>query len=118
MFLLSLSFSHTEVSLQSRPLPDIPDSLSHMSHAHSHSGGSLDERESSGQGLLGFFPIEGSLRWISKENLLQSVQQEEPDPQLFVALYEFQSGGENQLSLRKGERENRLNRFALSFSHF
>lgn len=26
------------------------------------------------------------------------------DPQLFVALYEFQSGGENQLPLRKGEQ--------------
>jgi abelson tyrosine-protein kinase 1 len=37
---------------------------------------------------------------MSKENLLS--QTEELDPQLFVALYEFHSGGENQLSLRKG----------------
>lgn len=39
------------------------------------------------------------LRWTSKENLLA---QEEDDPQLFVALYDFQAGGENQLSLKKG----------------
>lgn len=38
-------------------------------------------------------------RWTSKENLLS---QEEDDPQLFVALYDFQAGGENQLSLKKG----------------
>lgn len=38
-------------------------------------------------------------RWTSKENLLA---QEENDPQLFVALYDFQAGGENQLSLKKG----------------
>jgi abelson tyrosine-protein kinase 1 len=30
--------------------------------------------------------------------------EEEEDPQLFVALYDFQSGGENQLSLKKGEQ--------------
>lgn len=29
---------------------------------------------------------------------------EEDDPQLFVALYDFSAGGENQLSLRKGEQ--------------
>lgn len=40
-----------------------------------------------------------SCRWTSKENLLA---QEEDDPQLFVALYDFQAGGENQLSLKKG----------------
>lgn len=40
-----------------------------------------------------------SHRWTSKENLLA---QEEDDPQLFVALYDFQAGGENQLSLKKG----------------
>lgn len=28
--------------------------------------------------------------------------QEEDDPQLFVALYDFQAGGENQLGLKKG----------------
>ncbi|XP_077505720.1 tyrosine-protein kinase Abl isoform X4 [Amblyomma americanum] len=38
---------------------------------------------------------------MSKENLLA---QEDADPHLFVALYDFQSGGENQLSLKKGEQ--------------
>lgn len=41
-----------------------------------------------------------NIRWTSKENLLAQV--EEDDPQLFVALYDFQAGGENQLSLKKG----------------
>ncbi|KAL8599730.1 hypothetical protein ACOMHN_031885 [Nucella lapillus] len=39
-------------------------------------------------------------RWMSKENLLAAGQQEE-DPNLFVALYDFQAGGENQLSILK-----------------
>lgn len=39
-------------------------------------------------------------KWMSKENLLLS--QNEEDPNLFVALYDFQSGGENQLSIVKG----------------
>ena len=41
-------------------------------------------------------------RWTSRENLLQLCDEE--DPQLFVALYDFFSGGENQLSLKKGEQ--------------
>lgn len=45
--------------------------------------------------------LETANRWTSKENLLA---QEEDDPQLFVALYDFQAGGENQLSLKKGEQ--------------
>ncbi|XP_076632211.1 tyrosine-protein kinase Abl isoform X5 [Colletes latitarsis] len=45
--------------------------------------------------------LEAANRWTSKENLLA---QEEDDPQLFVALYDFQAGGENQLSLKKGEQ--------------
>lgn len=44
-------------------------------------------------------PLDTANRWTSKENLLA---QEEDDPQLFVALYDFQAGGENQLSLKKG----------------
>lgn len=43
-----------------------------------------------------------NIRWTSKENLLAQV--EEDDPQLFVALYDFQAGGENQLSLKKGNK--------------
>ncbi|XP_033732015.1 tyrosine-protein kinase Abl-like isoform X2 [Pecten maximus] len=41
-------------------------------------------------------------KWMSKENLLAS--QNEDDPNLFVALYDFQSGGDNQLSIVKGEQ--------------
>ena len=48
------------------------------------------------------FSLEGSLRWTSRENLLAAATDE--DPQLFVALYDFQAGGENQLSLKKTEQ--------------
>lgn len=41
-------------------------------------------------------------KWMSKENLLAN--QGEDDPNLFVALYDFQAGGENQLSIVKGEQ--------------
>lgn len=72
--------------MQSRPLPEIPDGQSDDG-SHGFGGGSID----------------GTHRWMSKENLLSAGgPQDEPDPQLFVALYEFHSGGENQLSLRKG----------------
>uniref|UniRef100_A0A2R5LL31 Tyrosine-protein kinase n=1 Tax=Ornithodoros turicata TaxID=34597 RepID=A0A2R5LL31_9ACAR len=72
---------HSEALLQSRPLPDIPDG---------------DD-----PGAFSGFLADGASRWMSKENLLA---QEDADPQLFVALYDFQSGGENQLSLKKGEQ--------------
>ena len=42
------------------------------------------------------------MRWTSRENLLTAATDE--DPQLFVSLYDFQAGGENQLSLRKTEQ--------------
>ncbi|KAL0099893.1 hypothetical protein PUN28_019967 [Cardiocondyla obscurior] len=93
---------HSEALLQSRPLPHIPalpegdppsgssvQSLSQQSNVQQHAGVSAS-------GLL-----EAANRWTSKENLLA---QEEDDPQLFVALYDFQAGGENQLSLKKGEQ--------------
>lgn len=70
-----------EALLQSRPLPQIPDisdDIRNLRH-----------------------PMDGTSRWMSKENLLS---QDENDAQLFVALYDFQSGGENQLSLRKGNK--------------
>ncbi|XP_077505717.1 tyrosine-protein kinase Abl isoform X1 [Amblyomma americanum] len=70
-----------EALLQSRPLPEIPDG----------------DDPGSFRGFL----AEGASRWMSKENLLA---QEDADPHLFVALYDFQSGGENQLSLKKGEQ--------------
>lgn len=105
LFCSSLHYSFcyiffAEALLQSRPLPHIPalpegdppsgssvQSLSQQSNFSQHSsvtGGSL---------------LEAANRWTSKENLLA---QEEDDPQLFVALYDFQAGGENQLSLKKG----------------
>lgn len=52
------------------------------------------------QGRLESFDILGQ-RWTSKENLLSSGNDSD-DPNLFVALYDFQSGGDNQLSLVKG----------------
>lgn len=70
-----------EALLQSRPLPDIPD---------------IGDDSSSIS-----LTFDNVSRWTSKENLLS---QEEEDPQLFVALYDFQAGGENQLSLKKGEQ--------------
>ena len=45
--------------------------------------------------------LDSSMRWSSRENLLTAATDE--DPQLFVALYDFQAGGENQLSLKKGK---------------
>lgn len=93
---------HSEALLQSRPLPHIPalpdgdppngsgiQPISQQMNIQQHSG-------VSSTGLL-----EAANRWTSKENLLA---QEEDDPQLFVALYDFQAGGENQLSLKKGEQ--------------
>ncbi|XP_076436830.1 uncharacterized protein LOC143276240 [Babylonia areolata] len=65
---------HVEALLQSRPLPEAP----------------------APHDLLG-------ARWMSKENLLAG-QQDEDDPNLFVALYDFQAGGDNQLSILKGEQ--------------
>ncbi|XP_076752139.1 tyrosine-protein kinase Abl isoform X1 [Xylocopa sonorina] len=93
---------HSEALLQSRPLPHIPalpdgdppngssiQPISQQLNIQQHTG-------VSSAGLL-----EAANRWTSKENLLA---QEEDDPQLFVALYDFQAGGENQLSLKKGEQ--------------
>ncbi|XP_054005549.1 tyrosine-protein kinase Abl isoform X3 [Hylaeus anthracinus] len=93
---------HSEALLQSRPLPHIPalpdgdppsgsgiQPISQQVNIQQHAG-------VPSTGLL-----EAANRWTSKENLLA---QEEDDPQLFVALYDFQAGGENQLSLKKGEQ--------------
>ena len=79
----------------SRPLPDLPSS-------DNEAGGSGSLRDSNSVGNTSF-SLEGSnLRWTSRENLLKAASDE--DPQLFVALYDFQAGGENQLSLRKTEQ--------------
>ncbi|XP_076343282.1 uncharacterized protein LOC143243313 isoform X2 [Tachypleus tridentatus] len=71
---------HNEALLQTRPLPEIP---------------GLEEALPTAPDV----PI--TSRWMSKENLLVPI---DTDPQLFVSLYDFQSSGENQLSLKKGEQ--------------
>lgn len=65
------------------------------------SGGTTASFPSSSASVAPSTPLslETANRWTSKENLLA---QEEDDPQLFVALYDFQAGGENQLNLKKG----------------
>ncbi|XP_034839476.1 tyrosine-protein kinase Abl isoform X1 [Maniola hyperantus] len=75
---------HSEALLQSRPLPHIPD---------------LPDGEGASAAPATPQPLDSANRWTSKENLL--AHHEEDDPQLFVALYDFQAGGENQLSLKK-----------------
>ena len=40
-------------------------------------------------------------KWMSRENLLASFE-ESDDPNLFVALYDFEAGEENQISVSKG----------------
>lgn len=106
--------------LQSRPLPHIPSlpeteapltntmgstaTLATLSGSSTTSGGGGAGGTSGGGG--GCPPpttpmsLDAANRWTSKENLLA---QEEDDPQLFVALYDFQAGGENQLTLKKGK---------------
>ncbi|XP_017043121.1 tyrosine-protein kinase Abl isoform X3 [Drosophila ficusphila] len=99
-----------EALLQSRPLPHIPagsTAASLLADAAEH------QQDSGGLGLQGSSlggnhssttsVFESAHRWTSKENLL-APGPEEDDPQLFVALYDFQAGGENQLSLKKGEQ--------------
>ncbi|XP_044272395.1 tyrosine-protein kinase Abl isoform X1 [Tribolium madens] len=99
---------HSEALLQSRPLPHIPslpetDPPGTLNTNTLGSGGGIGTLSgSSGSGAPSTpMSLETANRWTSKENLLA---QEEDDPQLFVALYDFQSGGENQLSLKKGEQ--------------
>lgn len=103
----SFFFEIAEALLQSRPLPHIP-SLPETEPPGSVSaagalatGGTLSTLSSSSSSAAPSTPLslETANRWTSKENLLA---QEEDDPQLFVALYDFQAGGENQLSLKKG----------------
>ncbi|XP_018569840.1 tyrosine-protein kinase Abl isoform X4 [Anoplophora glabripennis] len=99
---------HSEALLQSRPLPHIPnlpdsEAPGAINTNTLGSGGTLGTLSSSSTSGAPSTPmsLETANRWTSKENLLA---QEEDDPQLFVALYDFQAGGENQLSLKKGEQ--------------
>ena len=94
MFLLS------EALLQHRPLPDLPSSAE-------DAGGGLRDPAPNLASQTTSFSLEGSLRWTSRENLLAAATDE--DPQLFVALYDFQAGGENQLSLKKTEQVRNQN---------
>lgn len=97
----------TEALLQSRPLPHIPDLPDSDPPGSLQGGATPGSGSQSGTGGSGSgtaapgtpLPLDAANRWTSKENLLA---QEEDDPQLFVALYDFQAGGENQLSLKKG----------------
>ena len=86
----------TEALLQNRPLPTLPDLAT----------GALD-LDGGGSGLGGHcgttFSLESAHRWTSRDNLLHTEPDDE-DPQLFVALYDFQASGDNQLSLKKGTR--------------
>ncbi|XP_058838325.1 tyrosine-protein kinase Abl isoform X1 [Topomyia yanbarensis] len=97
-----------EALLQSRPLPHIPppgslipaDMLAQSQDGTENHTGTMHSQGSSNTAQSNF---ENANRWTSKENLL-APGPEEDDPQLFVALYDFKAGGENQLSLRKGEQ--------------
>ena len=91
--------------MQHRPLPDLPSS------ADDAGGGIRDSSAAAAGSQATSFSLEGSLRWTSRENLLAAATDE--DPQLFVALYDFQAGGENQLSLKKTEQVTCLHYLAL-----
>ncbi|KAH8408096.1 hypothetical protein KR222_003460, partial [Zaprionus bogoriensis] len=100
-----------EALLQSRPLPHIPAGSTAASLLAD--AAELQSQDSAGGNVLASLGggihssatsvFESAHRWTSKENLL-APGPEEDDPQLFVALYDFQAGGENQLSLKKGEQ--------------
>lgn len=93
----------SEALLQSRPLPHIPPPgvLESDILSQGQDGSSILSQGSSPQTQTSGF--ESAHRWTSKENLL-APGPEDDDPQLFVALYDFSAGGENQLSLRKGQQ--------------
>ncbi|XP_022227283.2 tyrosine-protein kinase Abl isoform X7 [Drosophila obscura] len=95
-----------EALLQSRPLPHIPagsTAASLLADAELQCSDSGLQCSSLGGHSSATSVFESTHRWTSKENLLEPGP-EEDDPQLFVALYDFQAGGENQLSLKKGEQ--------------
>ena len=91
-----------EALLQSRPLPHIPalPAGEAPSGATPAGAGAGAAPASAAPASAAATPGECLARWTSKENLL--AQEDDSDPQLFVALYDFQAGGENQLSLKKG----------------
>ncbi|XP_034656770.1 tyrosine-protein kinase Abl isoform X8 [Drosophila subobscura] len=104
---LNIFTEHNEALLQSRPLPHIPAGSTAASlladAAELQCSDSGLQCSSLGGHSSATSVFESTHRWTSKENLLEPGP-EEDDPQLFVALYDFQAGGENQLSLKKGEQ--------------
>ncbi len=109
----------SSMGVRHRPLPDLPRQEEEEPDRHhpGHRDHGLGDRARS-------FTHEPA-RWVSRENLLAEAEEEAAaaaaaamqaesrcvgggsggggqDPQLFVALYDFQAGGENQLSLKKG----------------
>jgi len=119
-FEVNITFTHLALShvilvllaealLQSRPLPHIPAGstaatlLADAAELQSQESNVGNVLASLGGHSSATSVFESAHRWTSKENLL-APGPEEDDPQLFVALYDFQAGGENQLSLKKGEQ--------------
>ena len=94
-------------------MPDIPDVINTSSSAALQDAlGGIGPPDSGGtqQTIASFSPPQQiaecatpgpATKWHSRENLLMPCE-DESDPQLFVALYEFRAQGDNQLSLRKG----------------
>ncbi|XP_067941219.1 tyrosine-protein kinase ABL1-like isoform X3 [Watersipora subatra] len=66
---------------------------------------SLSLQTPSHNSRIGTFHAESPFlaKWNSRENLLQQGTAPD-DPSLFVALYDFQAGGDNQLSIEKGSQ--------------
>ncbi|XP_018790026.1 PREDICTED: tyrosine-protein kinase Abl isoform X4 [Bactrocera latifrons] len=102
---MNIFTEHNEALRQSRPLPHIPAGTTMLPDAdlQCQDGVSLHTQSHSQGHNSATSGFESAHRWTSKENLL-APGPEEDDPQLFVALYDFQAGGENQLSLKKGEQ--------------
>ena len=80
-----------------RPLPDLPSSADDVG------GGVRDPVPTLSGGTSGSqatsFSLEGSMRWTSRENLLAAATDE--DPQLFVALYDYDARTDEDLSFKK-----------------
>ena len=108
----SLSLLSDAAVRHHRPLPDIPTSEEDSAAAVGAAGASsllLPAQNFAGGGGGG---LDGAMnRWSSRENLLTAATDE--DPQLFVSLYDFQAGGENQLSLKKGRVKTSASSFSL-----
>lgn len=83
-----------------RPLPHIPKNQMEACDTESQQESVTSNTTNPAINAVG---LDVASRWTSKENLL-APGPEEDDPQLFVALYDFTAGGENQLSLMKGEQ--------------